>query len=296
LQIVTTAMAETSRAAVEDYYDKRVEEKLRDFTHFNPRIEAAIETLAGWAPVKPRRVLEIGCGIGAASWRMARAWPQAEVIGADISPVSIDVARACFRLPNLSYHAGLIEEGALKGKFDLIVMMDVYEHIAPAARSGLHAAIRNLLADDARFVLAFPTPTLQNYAATNSPQDLQPIDECIGYDEIAVLARETATEIVYYRTTGVWHYGDYAHLVLARYRAMTEVKLREYVHPSRLVRLKQMVKRLIGREAPSRGVRDYLGPDLMRPRPFDGISRFDISARVRRAVAARWLSCGGPRG
>src|SRR5262249_34690753 len=160
----------------------------------------------------------------------ARTWPAAEVIGADISSVSIDVARACFQLPNLRYHVGLIEQGALEGKFDLVVMMDVYEHIAPSDRFGLHSAIRNLLADDARFVLAFPTPILQSYIITNSPQDLQPIDECIGYDEIAVLARDTATQIVYYRTTGIWHYGDYAHLVLARYSAMKDVKLREYVH------------------------------------------------------------------
>jgi SAM-dependent methyltransferase len=290
-------MTEPSRAAVETYYDKRAGEKLRDFTHFNPRIEAAIQTLAEWAPVNPRRVLEIGCGIGATSWRMARAWPQAEVIGADISPASIDVARACFRLPNLYYYVGPIEQGALEGKFDLILMMDVYEHIAPADRSGLHAALKNILADDARFVLTFPTPTLQNYIAANSPQDLQPVDECIGYDEITVLTGETATQMVFYRKTGVWHYGDYAHLVLARYRGMTEVKLREYVHPSRLVRVKQMLKRLIGRESRSTGaLRDYLGPDLMRPRPFDGVSRFDVSARMRRALAARCPSCGRTRG
>src|SRR5437763_1839046 len=103
---------------VKSYYDERIEGKLLDFTQPNPRIEAAIQTLAEWAPAKPRRVLEIGCGIGATSWRMARAWPRADVLGVDISPTSIEVAKTCFRRPNLTYRAGLIKEGVLDGKFD----------------------------------------------------------------------------------------------------------------------------------------------------------------------------------
>src|ERR1700678_4271274 len=102
---------------VRTYYDERVEGKIRDFTHANPRIEAGIQLVAEWAPPDPSRILEIGCGIGATCWRMARAWPQAQVIGADISPISIEVADICFKRPNLSYRAGLINEGQLDGKF-----------------------------------------------------------------------------------------------------------------------------------------------------------------------------------
>jgi 2-polyprenyl-3-methyl-5-hydroxy-6-metoxy-1,4-benzoquinol methylase len=117
--------------AVAAFYDARVRGKLDDFVRANPRIEAAIETLAEWAPARPRRVLEIGCGVGATSWRMARAWPDAEVLGLDLSPASIEAARACFRRPNLSYRAGRLEALALDGGFDLVLMMDVYEHVAP---------------------------------------------------------------------------------------------------------------------------------------------------------------------
>ena len=52
---------------VKNYYDERIDEKIRDFTDFNPRIEAAVQALAEWAPAKPKRVLEIGCGIGGTS-------------------------------------------------------------------------------------------------------------------------------------------------------------------------------------------------------------------------------------
>jgi trans-aconitate methyltransferase len=104
-------MFKSSIETVKEFYDERVDGKIADFTDSNPRIEAAVETLAKWAPVKPKRILEIGCGIGATSWRMARAWPKAEVIAADVSPASIKVAQTCFKLPKLSYHEGLIKEG-----------------------------------------------------------------------------------------------------------------------------------------------------------------------------------------
>src|ERR1700721_3000258 len=95
---------------VQDYYDARIAGKMRDFTHPNPRIEAAIALIAEWAPRSPRRILEIGCGIGATSWRMARAWRDAQVVGSDLNPRSIAVAKTCFRRPNLSYVNGPLAE------------------------------------------------------------------------------------------------------------------------------------------------------------------------------------------
>jgi len=137
-------MSTPTLESIQAYYDERIDGKIQDFTHANPRIEAAIQLVAEWAPPHPTRILEIGCGIGATSWRMARAWPQAEVIGADVSPASIEVAKTCFQRPNLSYRAALIKEGVLAGKFDLVVLMDIYEHIALEDRVPLHAAIRSL--------------------------------------------------------------------------------------------------------------------------------------------------------
>ena len=86
-------MTTPALGVVQAYYNGRVADKLRDFTHPLPRIEAAIQTLAEWAPANPRRILEIGCGVGATSWRMVRRWLQAEVIGADIRPLSIEAAK-----------------------------------------------------------------------------------------------------------------------------------------------------------------------------------------------------------
>lgn len=280
-------MIEPSKAEVESYYDDRVEGKLRDFTDFNPRIEAAVETLAEWAPLNPRRVLEIGCGIGATSWRMARAWPKAEVIGSDISPISVDVARTCFQLPNLTYRVGRIEEGSLDGVFDLIVMMDVYEHVALQDRARLHRAIKSMLSDESRIVFSVPTPLLQQTMRVSSPQDLQPVDEDVTMGHIVQLAADTDTHVLYFRELGVWQYGDYAHFVLGRYTKLKAVALREF-RPAGFAGYKHRIKRLLRPASLAEAARDYLGMDLLRCRQRRPERAFYISAGERRRLAASW--------
>jgi SAM-dependent methyltransferase len=285
-------MIEPTWDTVKNYYDARIAEKLRDFTHPLPRIEAGIQTLAEWAPANPRRILEIGCGIGATSWRMARAWPQAEVIGTDISPLSIEVANTCFKRPNLSYRAVPISEGVLDGEFDLVLMMDVYEHIAPSARTDVHAALKTLLSAESRFILTIPTPATQEYGRLHCPEAMQPIDEDIGLQEIATIAKETGTKFLYYREVGIWRYGDYFHLVLGKYQSLVNVTLRQAT-PEGLAVIKRPIKRLLGRIGTEPGGRrDYLGADLLRPARAIFASRFHVSLAERRSLASAWLQRG----
>ena len=273
---------------IQAYYDERVDEKIRDFTYANPRIEAAIQLVAEWAPPKPARILEIGCGIGATCWRMARAWPQAEVVGADVSAISIEVAKTCFQRPNLSYRALLIKEGVLAGRFDLVLLMDTYEHIALEDRGMLHAGIKSLLSDEARLVVTVPTPAALNYTRTTNPSDLQPVDENVTPTDVIVLATETGTQLLYYRSVGIWQYGDYAHLVLGRYHTLADVELREY-KPEGMAVLKRRVKRLLGyTKTPSMGRQDYLGTDVLRPSPRCIDDRFRVTAGERRRLASAW--------
>lgn len=282
-----THMTAPTLDTVQAYYNERVEGKLRDFTHPNPRIEAAIQTLAEWAPLSPKRILEIGCGIGATSWRMARAWPQAEVIGADVSPTSIEVAKTCFQRPNLDYRAGLIKEGVLQGKFDLILLMDVYEHIAVENRESLHTGIESLLSEESRVVVTVPTPAVLEYARMHDPSGLQPVDEDINIEVIQRLAEATATELLYFRKVGIWEYGDFAHIVLGRFQSLAKVALREY-RPAR--GLKRWIKQLFGLAGtPSMAKRDYLGLDFLGPSSRNKAARFKVTTSERRRLASAWL-------
>ena len=150
-------------ATVRNYYDERVDGKIRDFTHANPRIEKAFMAVTNWLPPTANKILEIGCGIGAASWRLACLKPQSSVLGVDISSRSIEVAQTCFRRPNLAYRELLLERGSLADRYDYVIMMDVYEHISTAERSELHATLAELLTDEGRLFLSFPTPDHQRF-------------------------------------------------------------------------------------------------------------------------------------
>lgn len=270
---------------IERYYDERVAGKIRDFTEFNPRIEAAVRGIAEWAPPRPRRILEIGCGIGATSWRMARAWPNAEVIGADVSPRSIEVAKTCFRLPNLSYYSGLVEPRTFEGTFDFIVMMDVYEHIAVSDRPALHEAFRSLLGPDSRAFFSVPTPACQQYARDVIPDALQPIDEDIRVEEVLKLANDTGCSILYYREVGIWHQGDYAHFAIGRFRKLSDVPPCLW-NPD--ISIKGQLKSVLGKGTPCNEEEYYLGPSAHLPTRRGRIQKFSVQRMTRVRLANQW--------
>lgn len=289
----TGAISEPPRGAVERYYDDRVADKLRDFTEALPRIEAAIETLAEWAPPAPRRVLEIGCGVGATSWRMARAWPRAEVIGTDLSPGSIDVAKTCFRRPNLDYRAGRLGELGLSGAFDLILMMDVYEHVAPSERPQLHGLLRQLLAAESRLLLMVPTPAHQAWLRAHDPDGLQPVDEDIHAADVLRLADAIGARPLCYREVGIWRYGDYFHAVLGRCRQMADAVALRQPRARGLAAARLTAKRLARRAPPAAALHDHLGADLLRDAPRAAAAPFAVSRAERRRLAAAWKPKAG---
>jgi len=214
----------TTSVPVRTYYDTHITAKLRDFVEGNERVERAWLTIDRWAPANPKRILEVGCGIGHSCWRMTRRWAEAEVVGLDISRRSLEIARKLFNSSRLSFVEGPLVKGKLAGKFDLIVLMDVYEHIAVGDRPALHEALSELLDDGCRTVLSFPTPRHQAWLRQYHPDQIQPVDEDISIDMISALAGDTGTQVLLYQEVGVWHEGDYAHAVVGKYerwRAVT---------------------------------------------------------------------------
>ena len=199
------------------FYDAHVVEKIEDFVHGNRRVDCAWETICQCA-IKPHRILEIGCGIGHVAWRMKAHWPESVVVGADISPASVDIATKLFASAGLSFCTWPPEaEAGWTEEFDLIVLMDVYEHIPPAERQPLHNWLRQLRKPTGRIVLSCPTPRYLARLRRDSPQAIQPVDEDIDLEVVHRLARETGTDVLLYKEVSVWHQGDYAHIALGAY-------------------------------------------------------------------------------
>jgi cyclopropane fatty-acyl-phospholipid synthase-like methyltransferase len=205
-----------NRENVVSYYDEHVKNKLNDYIKVNPRIEYGWETIQRFAPSIPKRILEVGCGVGSISSRMHKRWPDAIITGIDISTLSVQIANKLFADERLNFKESILTPDTFDEQFDLIIFMDVYEHIAVNDRPDVHAAIAKILRNKGKVILTVPTPHNLKWSLVNKPETMQPVDEHISYEVIGKLAADTSTEVILYQLKNVWNVGDYAHIVLEK--------------------------------------------------------------------------------
>lgn len=84
------------------------------------------QLLALWPGPPPASVLEIGCATG----ELIAAWPVApggRRVGLDLSPRNVEAARG--RFPDVEFDSVDFRAGPPPGRFDLVVLSDVLEHV-----------------------------------------------------------------------------------------------------------------------------------------------------------------------
>ena len=114
-------------------------------------LDEFIGRVRDWAP-SACNILEIGCGEGAGTERLAAAFPEATVLAVDVADNLGRLYRG--RLEGVSFRQITVQELASERsfEFDLIVMCDVLHHIPPELRAEIIAATRRLLASGGCFV------------------------------------------------------------------------------------------------------------------------------------------------
>jgi 2-polyprenyl-3-methyl-5-hydroxy-6-metoxy-1,4-benzoquinol methylase len=88
------------------------------------------------------RILDFGCGAGASTVSLARSFPKADIVGIELQPRAIEVARGRCRfydIHNVEFHVSPPDSQlpAGIGEFDYIVMSGVFEHLLPDERLAL---------------------------------------------------------------------------------------------------------------------------------------------------------------
>lgn len=145
------ASYQNRRGEVEHYFDRTAAQTWARLTSDAPvsGVRATVRagrdrmrtTLLSWLPqdLRGRRVLDAGCGTGAASIELARRG--AEVVAIDLSPTLVGYARE--RLPeslgpgSIDFRSGDMLDAAL-GRFDHVIAMDsVIHYDAPDAVEAL---------------------------------------------------------------------------------------------------------------------------------------------------------------
>jgi SAM-dependent methyltransferase len=103
--------------------------------------------------LKPRQVLDIGCGAGTQlTFPLATAFPEVEILGTDEDESSLDWARRHAPAPNLRFLA----PGELPPdrRFDLVIASEVLEHVIDPP--GFLDQLRARLAPAARLIITVP--------------------------------------------------------------------------------------------------------------------------------------------
>lgn len=132
----------------------------RYFPDYDERWERVIDLLRTHADGRSLRVLDLGCGPGTLTMRLASAIPGLSVIGVDADPLLVEMAQAmsentraefaCLAIggeeaPELLHH---------RAPFDAVVSSAFVHYFDPAALTGLNGLCRGLLADDGVLITA----------------------------------------------------------------------------------------------------------------------------------------------
>lgn len=82
---------------------------------------------------KPRTILEVGCGEGHVTDKLAKCFPEARVLGTDFSTAIVDIAKR--EHPDRAFEVCSIYEAERLGAHDLVVACEVFEHLDEPARA-----------------------------------------------------------------------------------------------------------------------------------------------------------------
>ena len=109
------------------------------------------ERIGAWVP-KAQRILEVGCGEGAVTERLAQLYPEADILAIDIMPA---VGRL-YRGPRdrVTFRETTVQEVAAEqpGAFDLVILSDVVHHVPLPLREAIIAAVRTCVAPGGLFL------------------------------------------------------------------------------------------------------------------------------------------------
>jgi 2-polyprenyl-3-methyl-5-hydroxy-6-metoxy-1,4-benzoquinol methylase len=87
-----------------------------------------------------KRLLDFGCGSGASTWSMAQLFPDTEIVGIDLVPARIEVAKKIAAFQGIKNARFLCSPSGDRlpeqiGHFDFVMLSAVYEHLLPRERT-----------------------------------------------------------------------------------------------------------------------------------------------------------------
>ncbi|MBA7607177.1 Ubiquinone biosynthesis O-methyltransferase [subsurface metagenome] len=202
----------------QDYYDKFSSHLLKSsYIDVNRRMQGIRQFLSESISPSTKSILEIGCGIGANAYYIAkRIAPKAKIMGVDISRKNIELATILFDHNNINFQClDVTQDSISDSKFSAVILPDVYEHIPKNRRTILHAKIKALLSENGKVFITVPTPSAQE-TARKAGNVLQIIDEPVTLDDLLRFAQEIDGTLTYYSLVSVGSTNNYAYAIIEK--------------------------------------------------------------------------------
>jgi SAM-dependent methyltransferase len=166
------------------------------------KIEEVARRLKALGLPAPRRVLDFGCGIGNSAPHLRASFPQAKIVGLDVSERSLAVARE--RFPGVAdfcrYDGGAIP---LEGEgFDLVFSACVFHHIEAGEHERLFRQLKGRLAPGGVMAIFEHNPwnPVSRYIVATCPFDADAV--LVPAPEFAARQRRAGFRKVQVRFTG----------------------------------------------------------------------------------------------
>ena len=210
--------AQTSR----EFYDAFLQSRMLGYrVGVNPRIRKAGQRVLQY--VHPdSHVLELGCGIGIVTERVAKQAKRGRVLGCDLSEHNIWYARQTINQSNVDFLVCdvLTDFATIRSRIvkpvDVVVLVDVIEHLPESSHGELFQHIQSVAAPNAVAVLTYPSPFYQRFLRERRPAELQPIDEVIEPAGLVADAEAAGFFLCHYSLENVWLTRQYVHCVFGR--------------------------------------------------------------------------------
>lgn len=207
---------------VRDFYNNFLDSRMLNYRLYgNPRIDKAVE-LIGQYTQGNSNILDIGCGIGLVSEKIAAKVKDGHVWACDIANNNIEYAKKTVSDKKITFFTvDIINEFAIVEKIvqqpiNLISMVDVIEHLPPNNYESLFTNFNRITTDDAVVVLTYPSPEYQAYLHQYNPEELQVIDETIEIYNLIKWAATGNFKLQYFLYPNLDRKNQYVHCVLSK--------------------------------------------------------------------------------
>jgi len=236
-----------STKKVENFYDNFTSRFIKDYVYGNWRIKAQMEFFKNSIPKNASNILIIGCGSGQTARYIAKQCSNStKILAVDISSKALNIANCLFKHSQVEYKKTNILTNNIGGKWDVIVLPDVYEHIPLCKRDLLHSKIRSLgETTKGRILLTVPSPYRQEFLRREYPDGLQIVDEVVDLKSLIKFADEVKGVLTYYNIISVWRVSDYIHVIIEREVHLGKKISTRFITPNKTKRPKNFLTRCL---------------------------------------------------